>query len=355
MNILYFSQVPWSWIKQRPHFLPEALSKLGHDVTFFSIATGKQKSNFKDGNFKVKEIRGLRGSAKLNISRKVNAIICKKAFKNDNYEIVILTYPFQYNYLTETLKRKPILYDCMDIVPDFYTGNSKSFMETSELNLSNKAIKIITSSNAIAERIQRKYGISSDKFCLIRNAVVNNIDKRTSNHNVMLNENNAVYVGTIDSWIDFETLYQYCIENKDFYIYMVGPISGAVKKIVLKAPPNIVFTGALGHNIALEYVKKAKIVLIPFIVTDLIKGVDPVKLYEYIALGKSIVSSYWEELKHFNNEQIVFYDEKASFAEAIQKAKYIRVKKSDFFIIKNNWDDRSRRLDAIIKQIKPLN
>ena len=33
-RILYFMQMPWDWIRQRPHFLSESLSA-GHDVTGF--------------------------------------------------------------------------------------------------------------------------------------------------------------------------------------------------------------------------------------------------------------------------------------------------------------------------------
>lgn len=38
MRLLYFSPVPWNWIKQRPHFISEELARIpGVQVDFVSL------------------------------------------------------------------------------------------------------------------------------------------------------------------------------------------------------------------------------------------------------------------------------------------------------------------------------
>ena len=39
----------------------------------------------------------------------------------------------------------------------------------------------------------------------------------------------------------------------------------------------------------------------PFVVNDLIKSVDPVKLYEYLAFKVPVISVYYPEIKYFKN------------------------------------------------------
>jgi hypothetical protein len=58
--------------------------------------------------------------------------------------------------------------------------------------------------------------------------------------------------------------------------------------------------------------------VLPFQLTDLTRGVDPVKLYEYIALGRPVLSAYWPGLERFR-EFVTFYDGAEHFARMLAK------------------------------------
>lgn len=45
--------------------------------------------------------------------------------------------------------------------------------------------------------------------------------------------------------------------------------------------------------------------IMPFILNDIISDVDPVKLYEYISMGKNIISVKYREVKRF--EKFVYF------------------------------------------------
>lgn len=362
INVLYFAQVGWSWIKQRPHFLPEALSKLNCKVTFFALAIGQHiPTSCSKDNFKIVEIKGIRGNAKYLLSRLINKALCYGEFNKswtDNIDVIVLTYPFQYDFLPDKLKDKPIIYDCMDNIPLFYRGKTKKKMQSKEKNLCENARHIIASSICLAETIKDKYQIEDKKISIIRNALseeilLEKIEQREINKIFHLVHPNTVYVGTVGEWIDYDLIFQFARDNSDITIYMVGPIAKNVQELMGKAPANIIFKGQRQHAEAMEYIKNADLVLLPFKVNDLIRCVDPVKLYEYIALGKKVISAHWDELDYFKSENnIYFYKDQDSFETLMRKGLTQENLEEDKrkFIETNTWMVRAKHLYKIICQ-----
>ncbi|MFW5670170.1 MAG: glycosyltransferase [Acetivibrio ethanolgignens] len=364
INVLYFSQVGWKWIKQRPHFMPEALAKQGCNVTFFALAIGKHKPvSIIENSFQVKEVKGVRGSEKYFVSRMLNRIICRK-YLNDDFsetvDIVILTYPFQYDFLNENLKKKTIIYDCMDNIPLFYNGSVKSTMIRMEKTLCDKSEKIIVSSEKLKEVICKRYGINEEKMHVIRNALSKKIlekdyEVRNLQKNSIMQETikcpNLVYVGTVGEWLDYELINKFAKENPNIYIYLVGPQSKEVKKLQRIFSDNVIFTGSKSHKEAMGYISLADIVILPFKVNELIECVDPVKMYEYIGLGKKVVSAYWKELDFYENiTNVRFYKTVQEFDSLVKELfSDTRVLKADIdFVNRNNWDKRAEKLYRVI-------
>ena len=56
-----------------------------------------------------------------------------------------------------------------------------------------------------------------------------------------------------------------------------------------------------------QAVRDVDILLLPFQVTELTRAVDPVKLYEYIALGRPVLAARYPELHQFASF-VTFYD-----------------------------------------------
>lgn len=364
INVLYFSQVGWSWIKQRPHFLPEALSKLNCKVTFFALAIGQHKQiSYSDSKFNVIEIKGIRGSAKYLLSRLINKVLCSIEFKKswvENIDIIVLTYPFQYDFLPPKLKSKTIVYDCMDNIPLFYQGRTMEKMQNKNKILCKKAKHIITSSNSLSKVLKEKYKVEEQKISVIRNALseeifCNKAEGDSHSEKLKLAHPNAVYVGTVGEWIDYDILFQFANRNPKIKIYMVGPIAKEVQYLTANVSENIIFEGQKQHAEAMEYVKKADLVLLPFKVNDLIQCVDPVKLYEYIALGKKVISAYWDELDYFKSlNNIYFYNDSNTFESLINEeiTKFTNEFDNKQFVERNTWKVRAEALYKIICQYR---
>ena len=119
-KILYFTLVPWDWIKQRPHFLAEGLAK-SHEITLVHNKpyTGfKLVRNARPENLRIKEIYVV----PFDYLSRVNACLVTAQTKKllAETDLVWLTHPFQYAQLKGALTaRHAIAYDCMDNMLEF--------------------------------------------------------------------------------------------------------------------------------------------------------------------------------------------------------------------------------------------
>lgn len=343
MKILYFSTVNWKWIKQRPHFICEYLSKKGIEVTYFSITPFlKQKILRKSLNryLNIQDNFVLPYASKINLVKKIN-IIYIKSLLNQKYDIVVLTDPKQYEYLPKKLRNcAKIVYECMDNIPYFYQGKIRDEASTQEKKICKKANQIITSSNYLKNKIMKEYDIDEEKIDVINNALDKSIlDEVTMP--IKLKSPNLMYIGTVSEWLDINILNKFAQDNQEYTIYIIGPVD---RIRFDKISDNIVFMGAVEHKDVKKYIKSGEIMLIPFKINELIKGVDPVKLYEYLALSKPVVTSYWEELNGYKSNKLVnFYNSYEEFVSAIKKARdsvYTVDEINIDFIEKNNWEKR---------------
>jgi hypothetical protein len=58
--------------------------------------------------------------------------------------------------------------------------------------------------------------------------------------------------------------------------------------------------------------------MLPFRVDELTRAVDPVKLYEYVALGKPILASYWPALERFA-PFVTFYRDTTQLVDLVRR------------------------------------
>lgn len=359
MKILYFSTVNWNWIKQRPHFICEYISKQNIEVTYFSITPlFKQKiSKHELGKFlKIKDICVIPYASRFKIIKSINKFFVKLILKQ-RFDIVVLTHPEQIEYLPKKLKtNSKIIYECMDNMPYFYADKQRETLINKERNLCERVDSIITSSIYLKEKIKREYNLKSKNITVIKNAVEKSIKSEVS-EKIILKSPNMVYIGTISEWLDVEKIIKYAKNNQGHYIYLVGPIESSVKKI-LEKEENIILVGAVRHSLVKSYIDAGDVMLIPFKINELIKAVDPVKIYEYLSLSKIVISSYWEELDCYKSNPLVkFYSDFEKFKEAIEEAlkENVKTKIDEEFIYNNKWENRVEEyLKVLHKTIRSI-
>jgi glycosyltransferase involved in cell wall biosynthesis len=110
---------------------------------------------------------------------------------------------------------------------------------------------------------------------------------------------------------------------------------------------NVCLAGAFPATDLQGWVQQMDVCLIPFVKNKFTAGIYPLKINEYLAAGKPVVSTRFAPLQEF--EEIVFLTEAAQFGDAIQQA-LDNGEKTEYqvFARKNDWMARAEQLEKII-------
>lgn len=109
-------------------------------------------------------------------------------------------------------------------------------------------------------------------------------------------------VGGLDNRIDAHLLTRLAEAYPDRSILLIGPdgIPGSSSKTALQAKPNVKFIGKKSLEDLPRYLKGLDVALIPYEIREDTLPLYPLKLHEYLAAGRAIVSTALPEVKRFS-------------------------------------------------------
>lgn len=201
----------------------------------------------------------------------------------------------------------PSLYDAMDDFPAFYRGLSRAAMGRREREVAALVSRISVSSTALADRFAAHHSKFVDEHALNACAVDTLPDLDAS---LKKSERPVLgYVGTIGHWFDWPLVYDLAEANQSMCIRLIGPIYAAPTGAM---PRNIELLPACNHATAIRAMQEFSVGLIPFRCTDLTASVDPIKYYEYRALGLPVLSTRFGEMALRDGQSGVFLADKHS-------------------------------------------
>lgn len=309
----------WFTWTQRPHHFVDVASQLGHSTTIYSnrsianLFTGS--SNASHGqvirtNYLLPSPRldRIPGALMLNSFQRRRLL---KSFQDSHSDVHVFA-----SVPSELLERKPpyLIYDCMDDWSDF-PSLPPSVVEN-ERRLCQMADKIWV----VSEHLYRKF---DDDYAAKLEYVPNGVDFRHFSEATEFNEPHMRptlgYVGALHSWFDAQLVATVAAMLPNWDIILVGPILLEPNQRQSLQLPNIQFLGRQPYDALPKIIAGFDVSMIPFILTDLIKGTSPIKLYEYLAAGLPVVSTSMPEVLPFREPGVVICaDNPDEFAQGIQ-------------------------------------
>lgn len=348
MKILYIMHVDWNWIKQRPHFIAEGLAEVGHDVDVFYPYSKNRKvmTNNKTTTISrlVSYFRFPYRLRNFPLMSYLSQSLTKLQFPKESYDAIYLTYPEQIHWVPKGFKGK-IFYDCMDDHSEF-ENIDKDKIYVDEKTLCNIADKIIASSDNLKEILRNKYNLDENNIYVVKNGLSTSLNLNGIYESKGFNKK-IVYLGTISEWIDFDVIKLLLDTFDDITIDFIGPVTVPVIE-----HERLIFRGAVNHNELDKIMTQYGCYIMPFKVNDLIKSVDPVKLYEYIFFGGNVVSCYYLEIDRFS-KFVNFYQNGSDLCDLIRDIKNGNIGVQDLnkrreFLKDNTWNSRVKKINELL-------
>ncbi len=117
------------------------------------------------------------------------------------------------------------------------------------------------------------------------------------------------YVGTIDQALDIDlmTNLSLSLPNCSFVIMGIMRRDRPDFHKLIKQP-NVFFLGKIEYELVPSFLKGVDICLIPYVVNEFTRSVSPLKLYEYMAAGKPVISTPLPEVKKYSDAILISHD-----------------------------------------------
>ena len=193
-----------------------------------------------------------------------------------------------------------LLYDCMDdwqTMPDL-----SAFNRDQESRLAEEADVLVVTGRGLLER----HSAAGREPVLVRNAADFEFFSSTPSRGYLEGIPRPVvgYFGAIADWFDYELLYEVARSRPRYSFVLIGGFGLEEKPTHLEAVrlaelPNIHLLGHKPYPEIPAYLAEFDVCIIPFVLNEVTKATDPVKLYEYLSQGKPVVATPMRELEEY--------------------------------------------------------
>lgn len=164
------------------------------------------------------------------------------------------------------------------------------------------------------------------------------------------------YYGALASWFDYELIKYLALQRPEYNIVLLGiKYDDSFDKAFLNKFSNIYFLGSKNYNVLPNYASRFTICTIPFLINDITQATSPLKLFEYMALGKPIVTTAMKECKKYNS--VFIANSKEEFVSLIDEALALSDKNNnDYFgllekeALENTWSEKAKVIIDLLKR-----
>lgn len=246
------------------------------------------------------------------------------------------------------------VYEIRDDMEEFRrVGYSKWYSPALEQRYAQEADGIIATSPRLVDKIAVVTGRSEVAY--LPNAAPDELVEQTRSMRSLAHFQKyrgkplVGYLGHLtDSWFDWQKFLTVARDNMDLEFEIIG--HGMPKG--MRLPINVRVLGAMSHEDCLPVVANWTVGLIPFVESRLTYGVDPNKVYEYVAMGLQTVSAPMGDLDRVPGVKI--YRSTEDFNDRLREAVRIDPDQSFYaacstFLETANWSYRVGQIREFIE------
>jgi glycosyltransferase involved in cell wall biosynthesis len=335
--IISLPTIDWNWMLQRPQHIMRNFAKKGY-LCFY--CTYNQKSL---------EVSGIKRIEK-------NLYLCSNP-QYLNYipsPTILITWTLN-NECISIFKNPVVVYDIIDTLKIFSCYNKN--MEEMHKLLLNKSDIITVTNKLLLNEIKKA---RKDALYVPNGVDVNDFRVSSKVHfrdiKRIANKGNRIvgYYGALANWLDYD-LINFLAKNKPDleFVFLGCNYDGSIKR--LKKSRNVHYLGLKKYSDLKHYLSFFDVAILPFKINEITLSSSPLKIFEYMAGGKPVVSTNLPELRSYKS--VLLSKNKTQFLKNIDKSlrlkddmKYLRLLEKE--AKENSWDKRVDLVEKALKKIK---
>lgn len=244
-----------------------------------------------------------------------------------------------------------VIYYCVDEFSEF-AGYDGDLIRRLERELIGKSDIVLTSAEGLYEARKHlhprthliRHGVDVDHFARAVTA-----DTRILNPLVDLPRPVVGFFGLISDWFDMDLMRELADLRPSWSFVLIGAAARDVS--ALEGRPNVHLTGRVSYDELPDYCRGFDVAVIPFVVNELTRHVNPIKLREYLAAGLPVVSTPLPEVRTYSPHVRVAGSAEA-FANACQEAVVSdspeRRRWRAAFVAEEGWDRRVEEISELV-------
>ena len=164
---------------------------------------------------------------------------------------------------------------------------------------------------------------------------------------------NVCYYGALASWFDYELIKKINAVGK-YNVILIGiKYDGSYDASGIDKLDNVYFIGSREYAVLKYYAAKMDILTIPFVINSITQATSPLKLFEYMALHKPIITTAMRECKNYKS--VLIAEDHDQFIELLEKAADMREDKAYIELLdkearENDWSSKAKVIIDLLKE-----
>jgi glycosyltransferase involved in cell wall biosynthesis len=364
-DVVVLPVIPWSYRRQRPQQLAEALARRGRRV-FYGSVTGEGEPREAIGAAPGVTLLPIAGPRREDLPERrlsghalaqaVEGLAAARERFGLSRAVLLVQSPFWAPLAAAARERFSwrVVYDCIDAHAEFATNRPGVLAEAEEA-LVRMADVVASTSEALRRRME---ALGAPARLLPNACDFTMFETIPPPRRAAGTALTVGYAGAVDEWFDMELLERLAALAPDWRFEIVGGFEGRAAEPVSRA--NLTFHGERPHAEMPAFRERFDVEIIPFRLSPLTHATDPVKLYEAAAAGRPLVATPMESLRPFERLGIVRLARTAEeFVREIGAAgadagRAATADRQRAFARENTWDIRAATLDSWITDLPSL-
>ncbi|OGY85163.1 MAG: hypothetical protein A3G01_01080 [Candidatus Kerfeldbacteria bacterium RIFCSPLOWO2_12_FULL_43_9] len=162
------------------------------------------------------------------------------------------------------------------------------------------------------------------------------------------------YTGVIQDRFDVALLSHVVAERPDWHFVLIGDVWPDAHIESLRKYPHVHFFGRKTYDILPAYLQHIDVGIVPHKVNAFTQTMNPLKIYEYLACGKPVVSTPvagTEMFAHYVSCAPTAQQFQRTLTEALRDDSIERVQQRQAFMRAHTWENRVQRMFAIMDTV----